>query len=387
MKKIGFFIVLIAGTVFLVVTFLPRVRFADPDLGKLSVVKHCFHDEIYLGRSDNDVLMFGASRTGRAASYDAIGKFYSMVESSPLKMFKFQTAWANPDMDYFILRDYLENNPAPKVVLVELMPVRRKPPPVRYVHPFFSGMAPFDLYFDVLRPNNFKTSYIFNLSDFIRLLLRHIDLSLTNLLVADHYFVVPDENDCPNHLAPRPDNVLRTSAGNQRQQAPDYETLLDAETANLAQKVGTQNVGKVAALIRGYKDKNAIGFDPVRSRQMINRVKRLGETWQSRQLERSLSEDGAAEWDFQYYRRMVRLARNHGVEIVFYILPSLLDPAYPEAKIHELEGRLNANVEILPFPITRVSYHFYRDVTHVSENLQNLYGIWFASLVSERLRD
>lgn len=387
MKNLGFIAVLLAGTVFLFVSFLPRVRFADPDMGKLSNAKHCFHDEIYLGQSDNDVLMFGASRTGRAASYDAIGKFYSLVDSSPLKLFKFQTAWANPDMDYFIFRDYLENNPAPKLVMVELMPALRKPPPVRYVHPFFSSMAPFYLYLDVLRPNKFKTSYLFNLSDFTRLFLRHIDLSLTNLLVANHYFVVPRENDCHDPVPPRTENFGAKPARDRQQKAFDYETLLEMETAKLARMVGSEDVGHIDALVRGYQDKDRKEFDALRSRQMIYRVKRLGKDWQTRPLERNLFEDESAEWDLGYYRRMAQLARSHGVEIVFYILPSLLDPAYPEAKIQDLERKLDARVEMLPFPDLRVSYHFYRDVTHVSPYLHDLYGVWFASLISERLKD
>ena len=248
-------------------------------------------------------------------------------------------------------------------------------------------MAPFDLYLDVLRPNHFKTSYVYNLSDFTRLLLRHIDLSLTNLLVADRYFVVPGENECPDHHPPSPENTGTKSIKDRQKRALVYDTLLESETANLEKRIGRKNVGNVAALINGYKDENAINFDPARSRQMINRVKRLGKGWQSRPPERGMFEDAVSEWDLRYYRRMVQLAKSHGVEIAFYILPSLLDPPYPEAKIRQIERQLDASVEILPFQDLRVSYHFYRDVTHVSENLHDLYGVWFASMVSKRLKD
>jgi len=385
MSKLGLIMALMTGVIFVVVSFMPAVRFADPDMGKFSNAKHCFHDEIYLGQSDNDVLMFGASRTGRAASVKAITKSYSLVESLPVRVFKFDFAWANPDMAYVMFRDYLDNNPPPGLVMVELMQVRRKPPPVRYVHPFFSTLAPIDLYLDVLQPNNIKTSYFFNLSDFARLLLRHIDLNLTNLLVADNHFLVPENNDCINHYPPRPQGVNQQASTGRPDNSARFKQLIKNKTARLARKVGMNNIGRNAALKRGYSDSDRQDYDPARARQMITLIRRLGPEWPSRQWKRYEFEQGAGAWDIEYYKKMVQLAESSGVEIVFYILPSLLDPEFPASQIQEIETRLGASVVMLPYSSVRVSYHFYRDTTHVGVQLRDLYATWFASEISKRL--
>ena len=373
MKHTATLLVFIAAcTLFLILSFQPRFRFADPAPIAPGPKFHCYHRIIYSGEASSDILFFGASRTFRAVNADKISARLSRASREELSLQRFHTGWSNSEIVYFMLRDYLTNNPKPRILMVELTPDRPKPPPVRYVHPMLPSLAPFDLYTDVLKPNEYVRSWLFNLSDFSRLMFQHLELSLNNLLVGDSFFLVPTEVECGNDSASA--MTVANDSVEDLQTEMEFQAGIRREYRRLLREVGEANVGERQSLMKHYAD----------NKPVTRFAKRIGEAWLDRRF-RFGFEKHAGQRALDYQKRIVDLATTYDVDLVFYWLPTLFEPRLPAAKQLDMAEYLGAPLIALPYPMTRVSYHFYRDPKHVAKEAQDLYAAWFAHEISRRL--
>ena len=199
LRRLCLLSVLVLGALFVAVSFEPRVRLADPNPDQeLDAYRdyHCYYDRIYTGEAATDVFVFGASRTFFAARPDYIERAYRAVAGDDVSVAVYAPRWPNAEIGYLFLRDYLENNPAPRRVLIELTTNAVRSEPVGYLHPLFANLASPDMYGDVLASWDFIPGPLFAVSAALLLLIRHIDLSLNNLLVRNHSFRVPDGDNC-----------------------------------------------------------------------------------------------------------------------------------------------------------------------------------------------
>jgi hypothetical protein len=361
-------LILLAGSAFVYSSFEPRMRFADPAPLEPLISRRnypCFHDRIYLGSSQSDALVFGASKTHHALDTGLAMRVYEDVTGEPLDLIVFDPPQSNPDMSYFIFRDYLAHNVSPKVALFSLTWVGPKPPPVRYMHPLFAVLAPPYLYLDVLKSFDIVNNRLFSVSDFLRLLIRHVDLSLSRLLVADFRYVVPEGDNCPMAGPVAPADAA-TGSGH-----GSFAKLLAAEIEKDLPPIEPAQVGTVAGLLETYQG----------NRSMLSHIKKQDgvAARQGQRRETQVSLD--------YYRRIVALGKKYGVKVGFFYLPNILKPQPGSEDVAELEGELGAPIYVLPYWYTRVSYHHYRDPAHVTEDFRPVYSIWFASLVDRMQAD
>lgn len=363
-------LLLLVGVAYLVASFHPRLRFADPTPDEPLEVKRnypCYYDEIYGDTPGRDVLYFGASKTHHAIDAHLIEAFHAAVSNEKLKAFAFDTPNSNPEIVYFMFRDYLANNPAPEMALFELTSIFPLPPPIRYIHPLFADLAPPYLYLDVLRPWSIVKHGLFAVSDFLRLFIRHIDLSLSRLLIADVRFIVPPGDNCePPDRAPVP---ALENAGQYT-----YAQLLDAEMERHANTLDPDTIGDKAALLEAYAgDTRITDFINSWSEKRLAMYER--EFWFGgrRMKERSL----------YYYRKIVELGREHGVDVAFYFLPNVHSPPPTDDAIQRTGEMLGAPVHTLPYRHVQVSYHFYKDAAHVKPAMRPAFAIWFASLFDQ----
>jgi len=371
-RTIGLLLVFLLGAGFLVISFQPRIRFADPGPAESLEVRrnyHCYYDRIYGHSSGSDVLFFGASNTYDAVDAKSIGEIYGLVAGEHLSVFKFAPSASNPELMYSFFRDYLARKPAPKMALFELTKVGPNYyAPVRYMHPYFPDLAPPYLYLDVLRSWDFVNSRLFAVSDFLKLLIRHIDLSLSRLLVADYWFMVPPGDNC-QPPAPGDPGLAVADPGRY-----SFEQLLDAEMESYLPPFDRAEVGTTAALLETYAE-NPVMREAVEKRNKALPRRRKQPFWRDRgQLkERSLG----------YYRRIVALGEAYGVKIAFYYMPEILAPAPREADVRQLSTSLGAPVYVQPYWYTRIAFHHYRDPKHVATDIRPAFSVWFASLIDK----
>ena len=373
MRTFGLFLVLLLGAAYLTISFQPRVRFADPaphDPSAVSQGIHCFHDKIYGKSPGSDVLFFGASKTHNALDVNAIAKVYESVTGESVDAFVFDPPGTDPGLAYFFFRDYLEHKPAPEMAIFELTAVApNNYSPISYMHLFFPDLAPPDLYLDVLRSWDFVNHKLFAVSDVLRLLIRHIDLSFSRLLVADSWFLVPPGDNC-QRPGPKDPGFFLGDPGRD-----SFAQLLDAEMESLLPPFDRVEIGGTAALLETYAE------DPLMRAAIERRDKNLPARrerhfWfnkQSRLKERNLD----------YYHRVVALAETHDVKVAFYYLPTILAPEPREDDIRRLSESLGAPVHVLPYWYTRISFHYYSDWRHVAPVMRPAYSIWFASLIDQ----
>lgn len=306
-----------------------------------------------------DALFFGSSPTFRALDTDLAEQAFNVVREERPSFFAFATGWGNPGLVYSHFRDYLANNPAPKVALIEVMNLKDMGISPRYVHPYTADLAPMYIYFDVLNSWSFVRHKIFALSDFLRLFVRHIDLSLGKLLVADYNFSVPEGDNCGAG------NVIAHSDASKADANISFESMLASEVKKVTPDIPSNEVGTVVSLLRTYEE-DEIMLELIQRRGIANR-----KLWSSHDTrERSLD----------YYRRMVELGTEHGVKIGFYVLPTILMREANENQVRQLEKELGAPLFLLPAPYAKVSYHHYMDRVHVTADFRPAYSVWFASL-------
>jgi hypothetical protein len=371
LRTLGLLLVLLVGAAYLAVSFHPRLRFADPTPDEPLEVKRnypCYHDRIYGGSADLDVLYFGASKTHHGVDAALIEQYYGAVTGEELTAFAFDTPNSNPEIMYFFFRDYLARNPAPEIAFFELTSLYPLPPPVRYMHPLFADLAPPYLYLDVLNPRGVLGNRLFAASDFLRLLIRHIDLSLARLLLADVRFNVPAGDNCRPHVGrasgPAVDHGGRTS----------FRQLLEAEMESLSASLSPEDIGDKTVLLETYAD------DPFTTGYLNN--------WNDKRRQRFKENFwiGAIQMKVRsrdYFRRIVALGKAHDVPVVFYFLPDLYAPETTGKAIRRVGASLGAPVYVLPFPVARVSYHFHKDAAHVAPRMRPAFAIWFASLIDK----
>lgn len=367
--------ILVAVTSYTYVTFQPRMRFAQPGPSRemmkaLCGKYHCYYDQIYLGQSRSDTLFFGSSQTGEALDPKLVMNAYHAVKNERRQVSLFTTNWTNSGLMYFFFRDYLANNPAPKEAFFELTEVRELLPPVHYIHPFFPDLAPPYLYMDVLEPSELVHSHLFSVSDFLQLLLRHLDYSLSRLLVADYTFVVPQGDNCRSKQA-QEDSFVAVPPRRQ-----SFHMLLEAELGKTLPDVGSGEIGKPPGLFKTFEG------DAKMTRLTEDKVKKWSAVGGTTGNEHFWMEEGAkSSRSLDYYQRIVKLGEANNVKIGFYYMPGLLSPRPPRVQVDELASTLGAPVYHLPFGAVEVSYHHYRDAKHVSKVFRPVYSTWFASLI------
>ncbi len=363
-QRLCLLLVLAAGIAFVVVSFDARVRLADPNPIQESDAYrdyHCYYDRVYTDKAPADVFVFGASRTFFAARPPQIERAYRAVRDEDVEVAVFAPRWPNAEIAYLFLRDYLANNPPPRQVLVELTSNLVLREPVRYIHPLFASLASIDLYADVARSWDFVASPLYALSDTLVLLIRHIDLSLNALLSRERTFLVPDGDHCKGReRLPKADP------------ATDFTTLLAREAQAVLPAGGWDAVGDYALLAEHYRDLPLAAV----------RLAQFGPGWSRQATEEPWTGGAARAKSLDYYRRIVALAAEHDIELGFYVLPQLYAPEPPREALARLAGELGAPVHSMPFRYTLLTYHYYRDNTHVTDEVAALYGTWFASLLA-----
>ncbi|NND68715.1 MAG: hypothetical protein HKN19_14095 [Halioglobus sp.] len=365
---------LLFGLGYIAVSFDSRVRFADPAPDEshwFQTDYHCMHDKIYTQSSGFDALYFGDSRTFHAVDARLVGDVYESVVGKELSAFAFTTKNSNPEIMYFFFRDYLENNPAPETAFFQLTSLRTNSSAVSYMHPLFSILAPPYLYADVLQRWNIVENSLFALSDLLRLFIRHIDLSLTQLLRADVHFILEEGSEC-RPLPPRVEvPVLENDAAN------SFEQRLETELEGLLGSFEREDIGTKAALLQTYAGKRALA-------RYINKADReLRESSNNGLWIRPGNDPGMRERNLDYYRRIVALGRAHGVEVAFYFLPNLNSPIASKEGVAQLSEELGANLYVMPEWFTKVSYHHYFDPRHARVHMHPAYAIWLASLIDK----
>lgn len=354
--------VLLTGLAYLYISFQPSMRFADPSPNeRLDTMRNyaCYHDRIYSGTSNIDALFLGSSPTFRALDTDLAEQAYNIVHSQRPEFFVFGTALGNPGLNYFYFRDYLANNTAPKVALIEVTAIASLGKKPRYVHPFTADIAPLYIYLDVLDSWSFVRHKIFAISDFLHLFIRHIDLSLGKLLVADYQFSVPEGDNCATENANDYWDASKVVGD------ISLEQMLASEIEKVTPDIPANTVGTLDGLLKTYEGNNSM-------LQLIQSswIQKVPLWTQHEGRERSLD----------YYRRIVALGAKHSVKVGFYILPSVLRPEPAENEVRQLEEELGAPLFLLPADYVRVSYHHYSDRAHVTQDFQPAYAVWFASL-------
>lgn len=369
--------IVLVGTVFIYASFQPRMRFSQPlpAVSLLAAIKttyHCYHDQIYLGQSKADVLFLGSSRTAAALDPKLVMSDYQAVTGESREVFLFHTPWENPEIVYAFFRDYLANNPSPQVALFALTPAEELEPPVRYIHPLFQSFAPPYLYLDILKPSDVVHSQFFALSDFFRILIHHLDMSLSRFLVLDFSFAVPEGDNC------RSQKEAAGSLVPEMLRFESFQALLDTELETTLPDIEPDRIGRADGLLKTYAGRGKMT-------QFTNEaIKEWGDT-------NTWPDDGRHFWingalsgrNLEYYRRIVVLAKSNNVKVGFYFLPQLLLPEPPSTQVADLAESLGAPIYMLPFEYTRVSYHHYRDAVHVAPEFQPVYSAWFASLIEQ----
>jgi len=349
----------------LALTYQPRARFANPVTDGFPLpgnTFHCYHDAIYGGAAHADVLYFGASRTMFAVQQDEVSAAYRAVTGEDVAVFRFTTAWANPELAYVFFRDYLRHNPAPDTALFEFTATAPRRQAVAHVNPLYPYLAPFDLYVDELRSWEFVRGPLFGLSNFLRLHLRHIDLALNNLLVAGHPFLVPAGDNCATPAA-EPVEPFRP--------APDFDALVTAEADRLLPPGGWDAAGDYDLLLEAYAD------DPLVTR----RLQGFGRDWTGRRPPKLWNRGPFRDRDLHYFRRILELGSDYGVAVGFYHLSGVYFPPTDAEHLALIERRLGAPVHVMPFDYARVSYHHYHDLSHVGLEARRLTSAWAASLI------
>ena len=368
-RTAGLLIVILAGLMYLYTSFQPRMRFADPSPDEPLEVKRnypCYYDQIYGGTSASDVLFFGASKTHHVVDATIVEGAYEAVSGEPMQAFAFDTPESNPEIMYFFFRDYLAYNPSPKIALFSLTSIGPRRPPVRYMHPLFADLAPAYLYQDILRSWDLVNHKVFAISDFFRLLIRHLDLSLSRLLLADVRYVVPEGDNCQK------DKLSAVSLIPDVGASPSFSHLLDAEAEKQLPPFKNEEVGMLDSLLETYAENQTI------KNAIIRRHKD-----QARLSKRHFWFRGpkGTKRHRDYYRRIVSLGEANNVKVAFYFIPNI---SAREPRIKEVEKvaeALGAPVFVMPFWYTRISYHHYKDPAHVVPAFKTLYSIWFASLI------
>jgi hypothetical protein len=358
---------------FLVVSFHSRVRFANPITDQFARPHEdfaCYRDLIYGDSESADVLFFGASRTLFAVDSPLVERAYQTVTGHDISVFSFSTAWSNPELAYFFFRDYLQHNPAPEVALFELTTTLQMEEPVRYVHPLYPYLAPAYLYRDELNSWDFVPSKLFAFSDFIRLVVRHIDLSLTNLLVADRKFITPSGDNCLKENITRNSKTTSAKVGSY-QSTDNFEVLMTTVAEPLLTHGDWEKAADYGLLVERYKEHP----------QVARRLENYGPQWTKKKPTtfwyRGLTKNRSAH----YYKRIVELGQAHGVRVGFYILPGVYSPEPPTERILFIEQMLGAPVYTIPFKYLQVLYHHYMDAAHVKEDATVLTSAWAASLI------
>jgi hypothetical protein len=371
LRTAGLIMILLVGLAYLVVSFHPRLRFADPTPDEPLEVKRnypCYHDMIYGESAARDVLYFGASKTHHSVDAGLVGAYYRAVTGEELGAFAFDTPNSNPELVYAFFRDYLASNPAPEIAFFELTSLFPLPPPIRYMHPLFADLAPPYLYLDVLEPGGVVDNRLFAVSDFFRLLIRHIDLSLSRLLIADVRFVVPAGDNCEAPTSGGPDSSAARAG------RPSFAQLLDEELEKHVASLDPDAVGDKAVLLETYADKPLMtGYIDNWNEKRRARFERNFWFGGKRMKARSID----------YYQRVIALGRAYGVEVAFYFLPNLYSPATTGDAISRVSASIGAPVYTLPYPVAQVSYHFYKDPAHVTPRMRPAFAIWFASLIDK----
>jgi hypothetical protein len=365
-------LILFVAAAFIFNSFQPRVRFGQPGTQfsgvRKSSIYSCYHDKIYLGNSDSEILFFGSSATGHAIDGNEVMTTYESVTGKSLDAFVFHTPWSNPELQYFFFRDYLANNPAPEVGFFELTKVKALPNQVRYIHPLFSDLAPPYLYLDVLHSWGFVQNRLFATSDFLRLFIRHVDLILSRLLVADSKYAVTRKDNCSGKDFAR-DPVVDTP------RFDSFQEILEAKLEAVQLDISEQRIGHADALLNSYEG------NPFMRKAVERAIVKFGDSDAWPNTGHFWRQGPLSERSMDYYRRIAALARAHDVKIAFYFLPELLFPEPPAEQVEELAGTLGAPVYLLPFKHVKLSYHHHRDPAHISAKFTPAYSAWFASLI------
>ena len=377
-KTVCLLLMLLAASIFIYTSFQPRVRFAEPATFIPGIHSNrrfsCYHDRIYLGNSNLEVLFFGSSRTNHAIKANQVINAYASVSDVWLDAFVFHTPWSNPEIVYFFFKDYLANNPAPEVAFFEVTPVGPLPRPVQYVHPLFTDLAPPYLYEEILTSSDLVRHKLFAVSDFLQLLVRHLDLSLSRFMVADFDFTVPAGENCRKGPDAR---ALKADAA----RFDSFEQLLDTRLEKAWPDFAQEEIGRPDSVLKTYEG------DAGLTKAAKGAIEKFGNDGAWPNKGHFWRRGAHAERSVDYYQRIAALGRAHNVKIGFYFLPDLLFPQIDNGQVEELAKTLNAPVYVLPFESVRVSYHHYRDPTHVSKEFTPVYSAWAASLIDSVKED
>jgi hypothetical protein len=372
--------IVLVGSIFIYASFQPRMRLAQPDPGASQFMhlkdrSYCYHDQIYLGKSTADVLLFASSRTGAALDPKLAMSSYETVTGRKREIFLFWTPWPNSEIMYAFFRDYLANNPAPKVALFALTPAVKLNPPVHYVHPLFHSFAPPYLYPDVLSSSEIVHSRLFAVSDFLRLLISHLDINLTRLLVVNVSFSVPEGDNC-RLQEDAPENLITDTA-----QHASFEALLNFELEKVMPDLEPERIGTAEGLLE------TSAGNVLKTNFAKAAIKEWGDTNSWPAERHFLMEAPSDERSIEYYRRIVALAKAHNVKIGFHFMPDLLSPEPPSGQVSEMAESLGAPISLPPIHLRKVSYHYYWDTNHVDKAFRSAYSAWFASLIDQIEKD
>jgi len=165
------------------------------------------------------------------------------------------------------------------------------------------------------------------------------------------------------------DRVLKSSDN-------QYTIALENAYRKLAEPIGANSVGTPEGLDKTYKN-----FPKVYNRMLGERRK-----WRDNLPYSLQSEKGRGSRYLYYQKKIVKLGSEYGANIQFFRLPSIGDSLeILQTQNEAFSKTLRVPINMLPNKYLQLSYHYYRDPTHVSHKFREFYAIWFAEMISQRV--
>lgn len=333
----------------LILSFRAPARFHAPS-DDHAVRLRCIYQSIYMSPTGADVLVFGTSRTGAALLPKQLASELAGGSVPEPLVGRMYFAGNNTSLSYQFLLEYLAQHKAPGLILFEAQSLRESgngAAPVPYVNRYFSTAALPWLYADLLLSIE-DPPPVQRAGDVARIFIDHVDKVWTRILSPEY------------ELNLRPDRINCMRGRDRGRQGAARERTVQEKRVQAQSRERRARMREAA-------------LDVVREKR--------GERWREMKNEDWVfgGDDGMRH--AVYYRRIVALARAHGIRILFYHLPAYLEPPATGAQLAEFRHLAGAPVVTPDLELLEVIYRNYRDPNHVASKSRPPLMRWLAQSV------
>jgi len=378
-KKIFLIFVILVLLVFFAGSFSQAARYTLSDKVRGGVLA-CLKKTIYESDDKAEALIFGSSRMKFAFSSLDASRVATNILGEPVLFQSVGLAGPNYTVSLQLLREYLDNRPAPKIMYVEVPRLKSVKTEISYLNPATPAVANWKFHHNFFKIFKSEMNTITALSATKNILIQKIDLNISHSIVRRNRQTRKKDRTC---------NFVRTSSlekFTKRNNKQVQKQTNKRDPANALTRLMRIELGKLRKV---QSEEQAAAYRQEHHRPLFQfsravYLQEYAESWENGRAPAWSFETSHGKFQIAYARELVDFARKNNIEIVFIRPYSMFDNEIPSEQLTKYSELVGADTIAMPYDLVKLSFLYYKDGAHPGPKTQRAQSIWLVDDFNKR---